>query len=153
MHLTGRTLAVGVGNTLRSDEAAEVATIGLARARDACEVIIAEDVPENYLGPMEEARAQTVIFCDAVDMQAEPGTTAILDLDEMQGPSVSTHNASLELVGKCLRESGVERILVAAIQPERLDWGAEMSEAVRSATVELADELCAILNPGVVPEQ
>jgi len=149
----GRTLVVGVGNTLRGDDAAGVEVARLLRERDACEVIIAEDVPENYLGPMEEARAQTVIFCDAVDLQAEPGATAILDLDEMQGPSVSTHNASLRLVGKCLRESGVERILIAAIQPERLDWGAEMSEAVRLATVELADELCAILNPGVVREQ
>lgn len=149
----GRTLVVGVGNTLRGDDAAGVEVARLVVECDACEVIIAEDVPENYLGPMEEAGAQTVIFCDAVDLQAEPGTTAILDLDKMQGPSVSTHNASLRLVGKCLRESGVERILIAAIQPQSMEWGAEMSEVVKSAVVRLADELCAIMKPGVGPEQ
>ncbi len=149
----GRTLVVGVGNTLRGDDAAGVEVAKLLAARDACEVIIAEDVPENYLGPMEEFGARTVIFCDAVELQAEPGTTAIIDMADVQGPSVSTHNASLRLVGKCLMESGVERILIAAIQPQRTDWGAEMSEAVQSAVALLADELFAILKPGVVPEQ
>jgi len=141
----GKALVVGIGNELRGDDAAGLAVARLVAEREACPVIIAEDVPENYLGPMQQAGADTVIFCDAVDLGAQPGAIAVLDIEELAGASVSTHNASLRLVARCLRAGGVQRVLVAAVQPRSLHWGAELSDEVRKATVALADMLVAAL--------
>lgn len=134
----GEVLVVGIGNLMRGDDAAGVEVARLVAESGACAVIIAEDVPENYLGPMQGAGADTVIFCDAVDLRARPGTIEVLDIEELSGASISTHNSSLRLVAGCLREAGVARVLVAGIQPGGMEWGAGMSDAVRSACGELA---------------
>lgn len=134
----GRVLVVGVGNELRGDDAAGLEVARQVARAGACAVVIAEDVPENHLGPMQEAGADTVIFCDAVQMGALPGTVAVFALEQLAGGAVSTHNASLRLLGRCLRAAGVRRVLVAGIQPKCLQWGGEMSAEVRAACAELA---------------
>ncbi len=146
-------LVVGVGNLLRSDDAAGVEVARRLQELGVCEVLIVEDVPENYLGPMQKAGAQTVIFCDAVDLGAEAGAFALLDIEDLAGPSISTHNASLELVARCLRDGGVERILIAAIQPQSLEWGMHISEPVKSGTIALAEHVAAVVRAGTVGEQ
>ena len=144
----GKVLAVGVGNPMRGDDAAGLELARLLAEREACEVIIAEDVPENYLGPMLQSEAQTVIFCDAVDLREQPGAFALLDLDELAGPSLSTHNASLRLLARCLRQSGVRSVLIAAVQPQSTAWGGALSPTVRAGVASLADLLAEALQAG-----
>ena len=142
---TGKVLAVGVGNELRADDAAGLRVAGLLAASGACQVLVAEEVPENYLDPMLRAQPDTIIFCDAVDLGREPGAFALLDVEDLAGRCVSTHNPSLRLLGRCLRAGGVRNVLVAAIQPQRIGWGQGLSPAVQAGAEALAATLVGAL--------
>lgn len=139
--IIGKVLVVGVGNPTRGDDAAGLEAAGLVEDMGLCPVLQAEDVPENYLGPMIRAGADTVIFCDAVLLGRKPGAIALLDVDELRGTSISTHNPSLRLLGRCLRAEGVQRVLVAAIEPLHTAWGTGLSPEVRAGVVRLAQTL------------
>ena len=52
-------------------------------ASGACEIIVAGTAPEQYLGRLADGRFDHVIFLDAVDLGAAPGSVVLLDSTQM----------------------------------------------------------------------
>jgi hydrogenase 3 maturation protease len=150
--LRGRVAVVGVGNDLRGDDGA-----GPALARSLAErvgigegwlVLDCGEVPENYLGPILAAEPETILLCDAADFGGRAGEVRVLELGGEGAPPLSTHNASLRLLGSVLTaESGAEVALVG-IQPAWTSWGAPLSEAVAASVTQVADALSELLRQG-----
>ncbi|MBC7289208.1 MAG: hydrogenase maturation protease [Armatimonadetes bacterium] len=144
--IRGPVLVVGVGNEYRLDDGVGLEVARLVEKARVCPVLLAEEVPENYLGPICSSGAETVIFCDAVDLKQPPGTWAFVLPESLAGADVSTHNPSLRLLADVLRAQGIGSVLIAAVQPLCIGWGRGLSEPVRQAAQELAAELVEMIS-------
>jgi hydrogenase 3 maturation protease len=139
---------VGVGNRLRGDDgvgpviAGRLARLAPARAVDA------GSVPENWLGPLLEARPAVVVFVDAADHGAAPGAWRLVPTAALAERASSTHAASLALLAGLLEREGIRTFLLA-IQPSRLTLGAPLSAPVRATAHALTRTLArALLTEG-----
>ena len=140
-----RILLLGVGNRLRGDDA--VGSLLVERLQGKVDILLidAGDVPENYIGPIEESAAEIVLVVDATDMGAKIGDMAIFDIEQVQGMSVSTHTANLGLLFKVIPPERRPQVIMLGIQPGNIEIGQGLSEPV-SATLELIEEIMVSLN-------
>jgi len=133
-----RGVVIGIGNDLRGDDGA-----GLIAARDlAAEtgfpLILAGEVPENYLDIVRKLTPEWVLLVDAADFGASAGETVILRFDGEKTPvptgaSPSTHKPSLALLRRYIAEEMGAEVWLLGIQPKRIDPGSQISDEVREA--------------------
>lgn len=150
--LYGRVVIVGVGNPLRGDDAAGCLAAAGVRESECVRVLIAEDVPESFIGPAVDARPDTIVLIDAVEMAALPGSVALLEPETLEGRAVTTHAASLALVLDVLRKSTGARVCVLGIQPRSVAFGQAPSPDVAAGAEALARLLDGLLLAPPAPE-
>ncbi len=135
-----RLALIGVGNRLRGDDGAGPALVDLLRGRHAAFLIDAGDVPEDYYSVVERATPQVVVIADAVDMGARPGDIAMLEIEQLAGAPMTTHNTGIATFAQALKMSLAADVFVLAIQPAGTALGAPISDPVL-ATLEYLAEL------------
>jgi hydrogenase 3 maturation protease len=133
-----RGVVIGIGNDLRGDDGA-----GLIAARELAEetgapLILAGEVPENYLDVVRRYAPEWVLLVDAADFGAQAGETVILRFEPSKtsparGVSPSTHHPSLTLLRRYIAEEMGAEVWLLGIQPKRIDPGAPLSDEVREA--------------------
>lgn len=132
-------LILGVGNRLRGDDAIGPLLIDHLLGKINIPMMDVGDVPENYLGPIEESGAEVILVVDAVDMGVKAGEAALFDIQQIQGKSVSTHTANLGLLFKAIHPELRPQVLVLGIQPESMELGQELSNPVSEALMVLTE--------------
>ncbi len=145
-----RLAIVGIGNTLRSDDA-----VGVLAARSICSrftpdpktalVIDAGHAPENITAELRCFAPEFILFIDAADMGELPGTIAWLELAELDGMSASTHTLPLSMLARYLTLELNCQIAVLGIQPRCNEVGEAISTEVESAITQVVDELFTVL--------
>src|SRR5512138_1158014 len=117
---TGRVAVVGVGDDLDPvDRPGIDAARVIARERiDGVAVFCAGTVPESVTGPLRKFRPGHVIFLDAADMGARPGTLAVIGPVQISGSLVSTHVLPLSVVMEYVRQETGAGVTLIGIQPE-----------------------------------
>jgi len=135
-----RILLLGVGNRLRGDDAVGSLLVERLQGKVDIPMIDAGDVPENYLGPIEESGAEVVLIVDATDFGGDAGDIAIFDIEQVQGKSISTHTANLGLLFKVIPPESRPQVFVLGIQPGDLELGQRLSEPV-SASLEWIEKI------------
>jgi len=143
-----RILLLGVGNRLRGDDAVGSLLVERLQGKMDIFMIDAGDVPENYLGPIEESGAEVVLVVDAADFGGKVGDVAIFDIEQVQGMSVSTHTANLGLLFKIISPEKRPQVIMLGIQPGNLELGQGLSEPVRVTMENLADIFITSINWG-----
>jgi hydrogenase 3 maturation protease len=144
--IEGKRLAIlGVGNPLRGDDGAGPTLVERWQGKVAATLIDAADVPENYLGVVGAARPEVVLIVDAVELGAAPGDVALIEVGQLAGAGVTTHNASLALFARVLQAETGADIFVVAIQPQSTSFGAPLSPPVE-VTLKCLEELFGELN-------
>ncbi|MCX8011590.1 MAG: hydrogenase maturation protease, partial [Desulfobacterota bacterium] len=94
---------------------------------------------EDWLIRILDFRPEFILLVDAVNIQAEPGSIAILDADDLPESScLSTHRLPLRTIAKFWEEKGSKTLLLA-IQPERFNFGEEVSSRVESSINKLIE--------------
>jgi hydrogenase 3 maturation protease len=141
-----RILLLGVGNRLRGDDAVGSLLVERLKGKVEVPLIDAGDVPENYLGPIEESGAELVLVVDAADIGAHAGDVALFDIEQVQGMSVSTHTANLGLLFQVIPPETRPKVIVLGIQPGNLEFGEGLSEPVRATLESLVEMLVLSLN-------
>jgi len=136
---------LGIGNKLRADDGVGSALANRLKSRLNATVIDAEEVPENYLGPIIADNPEVLIILDAASMDAPPGSLAIIETDNIASSGLSTHSASLELFFLVLQSEIQPDTFILGIQPQTMEFGAPMSEPVRKAFVQIEQALLNIL--------
>jgi len=131
--LAGHVVLVGVGNPLFGDDAAGcLVANGLAGA-PGLEVVQADDVPERYVTQIADGAPDVVVLVDAVDLGALPGSVAVLEKEAMASYEPSTHRVPLGLIAEFIQRASGADVFVLAIQPGRVQLGADLScEVARS---------------------
>lgn len=144
----GRVVTLGVGNRLLGDDGAgpELVTrlkenwAGYGKKYKTNEqrfFIDAEENPEDWFIRVLELQPAVIIVIDAVAMQAEPGSVAVLEAQALpESLLYSTHRLSLRSLLQLWEENGC-RTLVLAIQPETLDFGQGLSLRVKESINQL----------------
>jgi hydrogenase 3 maturation protease len=138
-------LLLGVGNRLRGDDAIGPLLIERLQGQVNIPLLDVGDVPENYLGPIEESGAELVLVVDAVEMGADAGDTAIIDIEQIQNMSVSTHTANLGLLFKVIPPEKRPQVVMLGIQTGNIELGQELSEPMRTTLESLKEMLIASL--------
>ena len=147
--LKGKVLILGVGNPLRGDDGAGPYLVEKLRGCVQATLLDCEDVPENFLGQIAENQPTSVLLIDAIDFGMTPGATALLEGDELEGMSLSTHHSSLQLFIKCLKAETKSNVLVMGIQPKSTRFGDGISSEVK----ETLDLLLPIIKSALSPEE
>ena len=142
---TGELLVLGVGNVLMRDEGVGVhvarAIVGDQLSTfDGVRIVDGGTLGLDLLPLISDARA--VIFIDAVDLRAEPGTVSVLRGEAVHGVlggHLSPHQVGLGdlvAVGRLTGELP-ELVVLVGIQPAAIEVGTELTSAC-AAVIPLA---------------
>lgn len=130
--LKGRIVIVGVGNVLRGDDGFGPALVARLAGETHALCIDAGTTPENYLGTIVQARPDTILIVDAVHLGSPPGQYEILSTSDLLNTGFATHDIAPRLFVEYLERETGARIYMLAVQPQHLDFGAEMSAGVKA---------------------
>ena len=151
-HLPGRVAVIGVGNLMRGDDA-----VGSLIARELigsidAEVLVAEDVPESIIGTVVSGHPDLVVLIDAVDFGASPGSAALLTRGDLTRLLPTPHHIPLPLLMEFLEDEGRSTVVLVAVQPRQLEFGAEVSDDVAQcaeALVQILREVFSVSKRGI----
>jgi hydrogenase maturation protease len=145
-----KTLVVGLGNKLLSDEGSGVKTIEMLEKE--------RNIPENFHLLDGGTAGYTLIDCmkdferiiiiDAVKGGNRPGTIYHLSFEDiMKRPDLklSGHQIDLPEVLLLAKKLGeLPQVLLIGIEPENIGYGMELSPHVKSATDKVVKEICSL---------
>jgi len=140
--LQGRVCLMGVGNSEYGDDA-----LGVRLAEDllnagVLDVIVAGNAPERWIGTAADMEFDHLVFLDAVELGAAPGSAVFLDSQHIAAryPQISTHKISLGALASFVESNGVTKAWLLGVQPESIQQGQELTPGVR-ATFDVLLEL------------
>ena len=143
---------VGVGNELKSDDAAglEIASslrkmLGASPA-SGVKIHARTPMPERLLSKLATGEGRVVVF-DAVEASASPGQVVFRSFADTKYGFFGTHNIPLKLVPGL--EDHLGSFFLVGVQPESLEVGLSLSEKVR----ESVDEIVTVVAEGVAERQ
>lgn len=92
-----------------------------------------DGVEGTVLDISEKPGPATVLFVDAGDLGAAPGTIEIVPRGLIKETEISTHRVPVALMAAILERSG-KKVAIVVIQPKTLAFRGEVSSEVRAAT-------------------
>jgi hydrogenase 3 maturation protease len=146
-----RITILGIGNCLRSDDAAgpliarRLAESRLIRDLDSLLVIDAGQAPENVTAELRRFAPQVVILIDAAEMDEAPGTIRWVGMEEIDGMSASTHTMPLSMLARYLILELDCEVKILGIQPQFTEIGESLSRDVLQAVDEIVNGLADLL--------
>lgn len=137
----GRTVFMGIGNTLRGDDGIGPELVARL-SREGLLTVDAGTVPENHIRSVCRLKPDTVVIVDAVHLDAKPGSVELLDRSGIQGSTgFTTHSLSPALVMERLETETGADVYLMGIQPGTVEFGAPLSSSVASMLDVLPDVL------------
>jgi len=134
LHLSGKIIILGIGNRLRSDDAA--GSVLAERLQKIAGLICfdSQGSPENYLGKIIKEKPDNIVILDAADFGGEPGDFRVFEPQDFQTANFfSTHNASISLTINYLQSNLSADIIILAIQPKDIAFGDTLSPEVEKS--------------------
>lgn len=149
-----KTLVLGIGNTLLSDEGVGVHVAhslqGRLPASDELEILDGGTLSFTLAVPIENADALIVV--DAAQLKSAPGTLQVFEGAEMDAflrgnRRSSVHEVSLNDLMSIAMLAGhwPEKRALVAIQPEKVDWGDAPTPSVQSVIPEACRKIEGLL--------
>jgi hydrogenase maturation protease len=149
-----RILVLGIGNTLLSDEGVGIHLLNRLRERRLARLYGVRWLDGGTLSftlAPEIEDCDALLVLDAARLDAEPGTTRLLQGEEMDAFVASARNsvhevglADLLSIARLLGRLPARRALLG-IQPAQFDWGEALSEPVLQAMPAAAEQVAALL--------
>jgi hydrogenase maturation protease len=143
-----RTLLLGVGNILLSDEGVGVRVLErLVTAYDLPDEVLALDGGTLGLDLLHYLEGvQNLLIIDAVDMGKEPGSVIRLEGDEVpafMSLKISPHQAGIPdlLFAAKLRDICPPNVVLWGVQPDSLEPGLDLSPHIEARVDELVGEV------------
>ena len=125
----GKILFVGIGNVLKQDDGIGVWISNRIKNTESVTALTAEVSIENYIGKINSLRPDTLVLIDCVDMNAEPGSFKLLEVNQIIDLTFNTHNISLKKLAGFFKMP----VYILGIQPEKIDFGENISYLVQAA--------------------
>lgn len=157
-----KTLILGVGNTLLSDEGVGVRMLDYLcnQYPDLQHVTCLDGGTLSFTLAAWLETADNLIVVDAAELHEAPGTVQVFEGEAMDRFVATTRRSVHEVsIGDLLAIARLtdtlpENRLLAAVQPQHIDWGSQLSPAVERARPEIARQVVAAIErwkPRVYP--
>ena len=130
-------LFVGIGNVLKMDDGVGVFISKRIKTNGTISSLTVEASIENYIGKINSMDPDILILIDCVDMKATTGTFKLLSLRQIQDLTFNTHNISL----RRLAEFFPMQVYVLGIQPEKIDFGENLSYLVKNVADQILKQI------------
>ncbi|NYB51358.1 MAG: hydrogenase maturation peptidase HycI [Methanobacteriaceae archaeon] len=130
-------MILGIGNDMRGDDA-----LGSVLAQkmshlfaDKKNLIVfdCKTVPENFTGAIKKEKPSHIILLDAVEMNKPPGHIRLVEKEEIDNYSISTHAMPLSFFIKYLESTSPSEIFLLGIQPKKMNLIGEISREVEKS--------------------
>lgn len=128
-------LFIGIGNLLKQDDGIGVYISQRITENDTVRVITVEASIENYIGKINSIDYDTLVLLDCADIGKKPGSYELLPVDRINDMTFNTHNISLKRISEFFRNE----VVLLAIQPEKVDFGENLSYLVKEAGNKIID--------------
>lgn len=138
---------VGVGNSMRRDDAVGVEIVKLLKGKVSSKVslIEAETLPENYIDSIVDFHPSRVLIIDSGLIGKRPGSVKSLPPDETMKTAVSTHSLPLQVFCAYLEKMINAKIQLLIVQPKDTGIGEGLTKEIARTAEEIADFLVEIL--------
>ena len=130
-------LFVGIGNLLKTDDGVGVYISSRIKNKGSVSSLSVEVSIENYIGKINSLNPDILVLIDCVDMKVSVGTCRLLELSETQDVTFNTHNISL----RRLSEFFTMPVYVLGIQPEKIDFGENLSYLVNNVADKIVKQI------------
>lgn len=142
------TVIVGIGNTLKADDAAgPLVCQKLRQANSSAELIDTGTAPENYIQPIIKKKPRNLIIIDAIDFGGSPGQIKIFRPEQLSSLVISTHALSPRVFIDMIRAELDIDVHFIGIQPAQTTLGQPVSTEVSRAVQQLSDILLKLFPP------
>jgi hydrogenase 3 maturation protease len=134
---------LGIGNSVRRDDFVGMAVVKrLGQARlSRVHLIETGEVPESYLGVVEDIHPTHVLIVDAAEMDAPVGSIKLVSPEKIAGLSLSTHALPLSMVSDYIASTTNAKIALLGIQPKVIDFGEGLSQELRDIVEPLGQSI------------
>ncbi len=133
-----KTIIMGIGSTLKSDDGVGVFIAESLKDMGIENVIVAEATPEHWLGFLTRKKFEKLLIIDSVLFDGKVGEIKLLGLEEVSRRFGLTHSSSLHLFYDFISgEGNIKELKVLAIMPESLEIGESLSPVVGSSAQEI----------------
>jgi hydrogenase 3 maturation protease len=142
-----RVAVVGIGNTMRGDDAIGVEIVNLLRSKVSPNVLLieAETMPENYIDQIVDYHPSHVLILDSGLIGKKPGATKSLTPTENMQAAFSSHMLPLQVFCAYLEKAISVKILMLIVQPKDMEMGEGLTKELINAAKKTADFLIKIL--------
>lgn len=131
---------VGIGSELRQDDAAGIAVAKKLRSlfrgkAKYCrvKVFIGANTPENLTGQIRKFSPSHLLIIDAAHMGKRAGEIRLLDSEDINIISCSTHSLPIKVILDYLLANLVFQVIIIGIEPKEIDFGSSLSKVVAKA--------------------
>ena len=132
-----RLALLGIGNELNGDDAAGVLAVRALRTRLAPRpqllLIEASLAPEAFTAPLRRFEPDCVILIDAALLDEAPGTIELVDWQQTDGLSATTHTLPPSVLVKFIQHEFNCPVELILIQPHDIDFDHPVTPVVSNA--------------------
>jgi hydrogenase 3 maturation protease len=142
-----KVVVVGVGNTMRRDDAVGVEIVKLLQSKVSPNVLLieAETMPEDYMDQIVNFHPSHVLILDSGLIGEKPGNAQLLAPAENMKAAVSSHMLPLQVFCAYLEKAIRAKILMLIIQPKDTEIGENLTKELTNSAQKIADFLVGVL--------
>ncbi len=136
--IKGKTIVLGIGNTLRADDGFGSLLAQSLKDRLTLKIWDAGSAPENFLGSIIKEKPDQVLFIDAVDFSGAPAELRIFDSEIIKNKNFFlTHNPAPDFLFDFLKKNTQAEFYLLAVQPESIGLTEKMSQKMQERLEDL----------------
>ncbi|HZW49008.1 MAG TPA: hydrogenase maturation peptidase HycI [Bacillota bacterium] len=140
-----KTAFLGVGSVLRSDDGVGmylIEQLSTQLKKDQFLLLAGSTAPENFTGVIKDFAPDLLLVIDAAELGLPVGEIRLIDPEEIEGLTFSTHMLPLSFMFQYLSMEIDCEILCIGIQPQSTEQGFIVCEEVKKAAEHLSKILC-----------
>lgn len=133
-----RTLFVGVGNVLKSDDGVGVYICQQLEKHPGMNCLIVEASLEKYIGKINQLAPGILVLVDCMYFPGKkPGYYDLLPVKEITSFALNTHNISLGHISDFFNMP----VYILGVQPDNTSFGEEMSLQIRKSADQIVRQI------------
>ena len=132
-----KTLFIGIGNVLKSDDGVGVYISNNIKTRKNTSSLTVEVSIENYIGKINKLNSDLLVLLDCMDFQQPPGYWDLIPVSGLTGHTTNTHNISLEKISEFFNAQAY----ILGIQPRYITFGEHLSAEVKMAANSIIEQI------------
>jgi hydrogenase 3 maturation protease len=132
-------IVVGMGNVLKKDDGVGSILAERLLRNTKIPVLDAGNAPENYIGKIISFHKSIIIFLDALDFGAVPGTYKFFNINDAYDGNIASHTFSIGFIFDLIRSEMDCEGYVLGIQPADIRFGSGLTDNVANVLDEITD--------------